>query len=922
MKAALVLSAGVLIASGTAFFGCSGQGGETHSALYASPDSLKVVAGDKLLADLSFLAWGPNWGWTGWEGQEGKARARLSTGAVLSVDSTLGARGGELVWDISSHSDKDTDLTLATLSIAGGPDTFGGGKLSVVDGGKATEYSYPIGREPAGQRVSQITIVKGANKLEIFLDPPQKLVSDGGLRVVLAEGSLKGGQAKKLRVTVRTSGSLRVVNETPDAVPGWFPWTPAQDGTGRDELSMADWLEAPAGKSGRIQRKGDDLVLNGQPVKLWGLNLCYSNCSPDKELADRRAAFYARNGINAVRLHKYADGPGWAGIQSPGSFETFEPQALDRMDYFVSKLKEKGIYTKLSSTFIVTVGREDITKVPFASELGAMGPEPDARIRVGHGAVFLSEEIQDLQIRQIEAILKHKNPYSGLTYAQDPAVAIVEMYNEDAVLFFGTMSVLQRSPTLRARTAKSFTRWLKAKYGTEAKLLETWGPDSLNSFPGEGFTGESWNEETIVPVGNPWFFDPAQLEGSQKPKAKRLHDTMLFLMTLQNRFYARYNSAIRKAGYQGLVMSSNWIAGRAFSHFHNLNSDAQFDMVDRHNYIGGFSSGVIDNRTMLSRPGSGLLSTGMNQVAGRPFSLSEWIHVFPSEYGAEGPAILGAYGMGLQGWDVSFIFQNGDSGTWSDRIGRDKWDPVAPHVMGLFPAVSRQVLRGDVAESKETVARSVHMPSLAEGKLGFDDQGDASGDFKTSDSATVPAELLARSRMVVDFTDKFTPTPRVAAPASPAGIESSTRQLLWQASNGGRIDMATPGTRAFVGFGTPSRSQAGPSGILVREGFAAVYVTARDKGENLSAAKSLVITAIARARNKDMKVFGPVLKDAGKGPILMEPVKAEISLPGKWTVHVLDSDGRRTGRTLPVQNGVLKLDTGAARSCYFLALRG
>ena len=28
--------------------------------------------------------------------------------------------------------------------------------------------------------------------------------------------------------------------------------------------------------------------------------------------------------------------------------------------------------------------------------------------------------------------------------------------------------------------------------------------------------------------------------------------------------------------------------------------------------------------------------------------------------------------MGLQGWDVSFMFQNRDSGGFSDRIGRDR----------------------------------------------------------------------------------------------------------------------------------------------------------------------------------------------------------------------------------------------------------
>ena len=40
---------------------------------------------------------------------------------------------------------------------------------------------------------------------------------------------------------------------------------------------------------------------------------------------------------------------------------------------------------------------------------------------------------------------------------------------------------------------------------------------------------------------------------------------------------------------------------------------------------------------MLAQPGSGYFSSGLQQVANRPFGLSEWIHVYPSLYSAEGP---------------------------------------------------------------------------------------------------------------------------------------------------------------------------------------------------------------------------------------------------------------------------------------------
>ena len=65
----------------------------------------------------------------------------------------------------------------------------------------------------------------------------------------------------------------------------------------------------------------------------------------------KRASFYAKYGINAVRLHKYADGPGWAGIQSKDSFVALDPDGLDRMDYQVAQFKQQGIYVELSAHF-------------------------------------------------------------------------------------------------------------------------------------------------------------------------------------------------------------------------------------------------------------------------------------------------------------------------------------------------------------------------------------------------------------------------------------------------------------------------------------------------------------------------------------------------------------------------------------------
>jgi hypothetical protein len=704
----------------------------------------------------------------------------------------------------------------------------------------------------------------------------------------------------------------------------WYGFRPAND-TGPSVIGMEDWIEKPAGKAGRITRDGDRLLYGGKPVKLWGLNLCYGACAPDRALANKRAAFYPKYGINAVRLHKYADGAKGMGIQSSDSFLEFDSDALDRMDYQVAQFKKAGIYVLLSSTFGVKLGPADRKHVPYMDEFGE---SKGARVRTEHGSVFLSRELQDMQIQQVVKLLRHKNPHTGLTYAEDPAVAVIELFNEDSALFYGTMKQLQTVPTLRKRAGERFTDWLLKRYGSQEALLEAWGPDALDSFVNEGFTGESVKDKSIVPAGNPWFYDPDQLAATQAHKRQRMLDTMLFLYEIQNEFYARYVKAIRDAGYKGEILGSNWQAGRAMSHFYNLHSDALVGLIDRHGYFGGGGRNKpFNNATMLRVAGSEMLSLGLQQVSDRPFSISEWIHVYPNEWGVEGPAILGAYGYGLQGWDASFMFQNNDSGVFSTTIGRSPWDVMAPQILGVFPAVARQVLRGDVRESDLRATMRVHVPSLQSGKLGFNDRVRHEHDMKSFDCDKVPARALAVARCVVEFTGKYEDTPQIdLAPFQKDGaLVSSTGQLRWREGgdqkHAGYFTMDTPGTKAVVGFAGGQTCRLGEVTIAPQSRFGAIYVTARDKNATIASGKELIVVAIARARNTGMTLNAEEnqILEKGAAPVLMEPVKAAVTITGRAVkaVNALDHDGRRTGKTLPVQNGGFVIDGAKDQTPYY-----
>ena len=387
----------------------------------------------------------------------------------------------------------------------------------------------------------------------------------------------------------------------------------------------------------------------------------------------------------------------------------------------------------------------------------------------------------------------------------------------------------------------------------------------------------------------------------------RLLDAANFLIEQQNSFYQRFTQAIRDTGFKGEIVASNWQAGSTLGHLLNLHSDSQTGMVDRHNYFGGniqaFKKlGAFKDASMLSSPGMGILSAGFQQVNDKPFMLSEWIHVQPNEWYAEGPAILGAYGWGLQGWDVSYMFQNRDDGGFSDRLGKHAWDVANPAVMALFPAISRQVRRLDVAEASKTKTLNVHIPSLKQGKQSFTGKVLQQHDSKTLSTDKVAPEYLAASRLAVAFTDVYTETDSIPLNAfsSDGKIVSSTGQLTWQGAQdsitkGGYFIMNTKATKAFVGFapGTTTFDLGDGYSITPTKGFSVIYLTAKGENETLATAEEIIITAMARARNTGMQLNAEEneLLAAGEAPIVLEPVKAIIKVPFSGTKQVLDHDG-------------------------------
>jgi len=315
-----------------------------------SSSRISALLDDQTYLDLRLVAWEKNWKYLGFRGSiaikdgasvlTNRAQAKGS-GADISATLRVAKSGPRRVTvDAMIQASKDTALTYIVLALDPIKTAFDGGQITTAPTrGKPVATPLPLGRREIGTALPRIALLDGRQRpTSVRMDPACDVSADGAVRIVLAAGTLRAGQPTHTTLTIDFPAALTYYAGADQVPPApdfdqWYPFQPDDDYDTPSVIGMEEWLEKPAGKHGRIGRRDDQLVYAKRPIKLWGINVCYSACAPDKPRAEKRARFYARYGINAVRLHKYADGPGWSGIQSADSFVQFDPEGLDRMDY-------------------------------------------------------------------------------------------------------------------------------------------------------------------------------------------------------------------------------------------------------------------------------------------------------------------------------------------------------------------------------------------------------------------------------------------------------------------------------------------------------------------------------------------------------------------------------------------------------------
>ncbi len=258
-------------------------------------------------------------------------------------------------------------------------------------------------------------------------------------------------------VALLTITALGLPGRAAELFPFVLPW----DDASASITDLSSWNERPAGKNGFVTVRDGHLFANGKRWRIFGVNLAFGGNFPTNADAEKVAARMAKFGINCVRFHHMDMQKAPGGIFAPDG-KTLDLQQLERLDYFIAQLKAHGIYADLN----LHVSRTYPDR-PRA--------EKEGNSNYDKGVDNFDPAMIALQKDYARALLTHVNPHTGKSYADEPAVALIEINNENALFDEWRNGGLDRAAApYRAEISRQWTRWIEERHGSDEGLRAAW----------------------------------------------------------------------------------------------------------------------------------------------------------------------------------------------------------------------------------------------------------------------------------------------------------------------------------------------------------------------------------------------------------------------------------------------------------------
>ena len=440
----------------------------------------------------------------------------------------------------------------------------------------------------------------------------------------------------------------------------------------------------PNAARGFLGRRGAYLRWeNGTRAKFWGINVANTTIQQSDRDIDAMLRNFRRAGFNLVRLHHFDERGGIIDLTKNDSRHLVESR-LRKLDYWIFRAQQNGISVYLDLLDYRRFKAGD--GVPNAEKIG----------RAARPYNVFDPKLIELQREYARMLLRdHVNFYNGKSYADDPTVVMLEIYDESG-LFMKRGVWREMPPPYAANFQKLWNDWLRGQYTTSEKLRAVWGNRVLDA--GESLENDTVEVPALSPI--PQKLPPVQRKWAQ---AARRNDGARFAHDVHTRFLRDMRNYLREIGVKIPVST----VGR-FDDLADLKSIAQECDFSASNFYfdhpywakgkpAWTPPSFFHNRAPLQETGekSFAWSIAQSHIKNLPLVVREWNNCWPNPNRASGIVEAASYAA-LHDVDAMILFgyETAPNATVPDATAPNA---TAPNATAPTAAISYFNVRSDVA---------------------------------------------------------------------------------------------------------------------------------------------------------------------------------------------------------------------------------
>ena len=632
------------------------------------------------------------------------------------------------------------------------------------------------------------------------------------------------------------------------------------------DFSQMPYFDAPAGKHGRVVIRNGHFEFERMPgvaQRFYGVNVCQGACFPDHDLADEFAERVARLGFNSVRLHHHDSG---CSAEGDGRIR-LNAENMDKFDYLVSALVKRGIY--LETDLFVSRG-------PLKWRDLGIDRDGDAEKYSRRALMTFYKPAYSNWCAFARSFLTHRNPYTGRTYAEEPAWVGIGLVNEGRFVYpFNELPELEPFQ-------KAWRKWIAERRAKDPTCYPELGANT------DCYPEVQWKDQQDMTI----------------PQA-----CCDFTADLDRDFVKAAGKFIREElGCRAPISNNNNSA--PYAAMLKVRAE-EYDFCDTHNYSGGEGSLDLPTNVGADNPlrpvESAFVTAAWKRIQGKPFAMTEMNFTQPSPFRAGGIFMVGALAA-RQEWDAiwHFAYAHSVEKLKEGGTGGGRYD-LAVDALNL--AASRLplllFLRGDLKPAADACAlvlddAAIHPPSgygqypnLAWG---------AQAIWNTRCGSTIPGRIPegAKAYPLMDVYDRIKPP-----------FEASADSQVSFDGNRGALSVDTPLTDG--GFAPSGKIAAGSLGVDLGECHGTAFVSSLD-GLPVEKSKRMLFSLLGDVQRNGVEYADEARRvmtkrgDAAMQIVRVQTARVRLKIrdDGNFRIYPLDMSGRRVGEIpCKIDDGVL-----------------